>query len=157
MNSDCVLAQAFFSFCLQYFFTRWLVSVSFAMHRGAAGRAGAAWGCSRCLVSSAWRGELRGMCCMAEHGMLITAVESTCWVCADGPVITQEGQHWPLLPLGTDWSTILLSCFFAFFFLPDGFIFFHVSTFHLSPWACNDYHLNNYTLVCFYSSYLAGL
>lgn len=80
----------------------------------------------------------------------------TCWVCADWPVITQEGQHWPLLPLGTDWSTILLSCFFAFFLL-KGFIFFHVSAFHLSPWPRNDYHLNNYTSVCFYSSYLAGL
>lgn len=46
---------------------------------------------------------------------------------ADWAVISQEGQHWPLLPLGTAWSTILLSCpllLFCFFFSLRLYIFF---------------------------------
>lgn len=132
------------------------VRMSFTMHRGAAGRAGAAWGCSRCLVPSAWRGELRGMCCMAKHGMLIAAEEAPA-----GSVLIDQSS----LRRGSIGLCCLLeqtdpqSCWAAFllFFLPKGFIFFHVSAFHLSPWPRNDYHLNNYTSVCFYSSYLAGL
>lgn len=68
---------------------------------------------------AAWRGELRGMCGMDEHGKLIAAEEAPVGVCAGWAVITQEEQCWPLLPLGTDWSPILLSCpllLFSFFF-----------------------------------------
>lgn len=75
----CVLAQAFFflksSACSTSSADGSCPSV-FHMHRGAAGRAGASWGCSRCLVPSAWRGELRGRCSLPEHGLLITAEEA---------------------------------------------------------------------------------
>lgn len=86
---------------------------------------------------------------MAKHYYAHHCWGGTWWVCADWAVVRQEGQHWPL-PLGTGWSAVLLSCpllLFCFFF-PCSFIFFHVSIFLLSPWAPNDYHLNDYTLVC---------
>lgn len=138
------------------------VWVSFSMHGGAAGRGGTAWGCSRSSVPCARRGELRGIYLL--HGWAWDT--HCCWggTCRAGSVLIEHsslrrGSLCSLLA-HTDpqscWAALF--CFFAFFFfLPEGFIFFHVSTFHLSPWARNDYHLNNYTWVCFYSYYLAGL
>ena len=86
--------------------------------------------CSSCLVLTAWKGKLGWVCCMAKHWYAHHCWGGTWWVSADWAVISQEGQHWPLLPLGTDWSTILLSCpllLFCLFFL--GVLYFFMSVF----------------------------
>lgn len=150
MNSDFVFwHRPFFPkvFC---FLTRWLVSecLSWCTEGQQAGEVQPEEAAGvECPLHG---GESQGDVLLAEHRMLITAEEAS----AGSVLIEQSSLRRGSIGLccllaQTDPQSELPSSAFLGFFVPEGFKFFLVSTFHLSPWARNDYHLHNYTWVCF--------
>lgn len=160
MNSDFVFWPFFpKAFCLRYFLTRWLVSECLSPCERGSRQGRCSLRMQPVFSALCMEGRARGcVYCMAERGTLVAAEEAP----AGSVLIEQSSLRRGSIGLccllaQTDPQSCWAALWFFAFFLPEGFIFFHVSTFHLSPWARNDYHLNNYTSVCFYSSYLAGL
>lgn len=118
------------AFCLQYFLTRCLSVFQHARRGSRQGRHSLRVQqefSALCKEGRAQRDLFIAWLSMGHSLLLRRHLQGR--VCADWALITQEGQ--PLLPLGTHWSTILLSCplllFCLFFFFCLRVLYFFMS------------------------------